>query len=194
MSWSYVLAENLLFCVAFPALLHAGAFGLARALDDRQMFSIPACHYVAAACGLMLAGGIILQSGLWETIGFAEIWRLDGPWHETRILAVIDAQLTGFAFEPRFGLTGAVGDALLALVAVLTAINGTIAWLGWRSPAALRGLGAHLSFVVYYAVGGIVLFFVAFWVIHWLNFWIFLVALIIIELRRREDRQVRLSF
>jgi hypothetical protein len=77
---------------------------------------------------------------------------------------------------------------------LLAMLNLAIAVTGWRSPAALMGLIAHLvlSMSVWFVLTIRVL--AAIWVLHWLNFWILLILLVVPELRRREEGVTRLSF
>jgi hypothetical protein len=83
---------------------------------------------------------------------------------------------------------------LLVSAAVLTAVNALVAMAGWRSVRALRGLATHIVLSVSNGLIFIIWALTALWAIHWLNFWIFLVLLCVIEMRRRESGTVRLSF
>jgi len=83
---------------------------------------------------------------------------------------------------------------LWAFVGAATLFNVVVAILGWRSVAAVRGIAVHGLLVLYYCVAAVFVTLLLLWILHWLNFWIFLVLLVVIEVRRREESGARLSF
>lgn len=206
-----VLVENLLLCVALPLVLRMTLLRAIATLDDRGMFLIPLCHWAAMASGLAFAAGVLLAADLLSSATPAQLWRIDGPWHETRLATLLVAKTNvardawheawQMGFE-RSSLAAdrlpAVGStaihAILTVSVGLTALNGTIAVLGWRSWGALRGLLAHLLIASGACAGTLFALAAGLWVLHWLNFWVFLVLLIFIEIRRREDRGMKLSY
>jgi hypothetical protein len=83
---------------------------------------------------------------------------------------------------------------VFASAAFLAASNFAIAAMGWRSPAAIRGLIAHLVISISVWLVLTIRALAAIWVLHWLNFWVLLILLVVLELRRREVGTTRLSF
>jgi hypothetical protein len=190
-------AENFLLIVALPWLLHDGARDFVARLDNRSMFSIPFCRSLAIACGGLLAIATALLAGIAGKLSPAALWDITGFWHEGRFIDIL-AVFAGELSQPQqssFGLKQVrLTQILIALAAALTAVNFVIAVLGWRSAGALRGMIAHcliaISMWIILTIGALA----AFWVVHWLNFWVLLVVTIVVEMRRREEGVTKLSF
>jgi hypothetical protein len=197
MSYAIAMAENLLLIVALPWLVSDAARDLASRLDNRSMLSIPFCRSVAVACGgvLAIAGGVL--AGIQSEIAISSLWDMSGFWHTGRFLVIVERYaeaLLAWPPEPVTPQQFLFAKLLLASAALLAAVNFVIAVLGWRSLAALRGLMAHLvvsaSVWLTLTVRGLA----AIWVLHWLNFWALLILLIVLEMRRREEKATKLSF
>jgi len=191
------IAENLLLIVALPWLVSDTARDLVGRLDNRGMFSIPFCRALAVACGGVLAIATGVLAGFQDEISAADLWGVSGFWHSGRFLVILEAYAEGLmSFSSDPNPTGYLlfAQALFISAALLAMVNLAIAVTGWRSPAALRGLIAHLviSMSVWFVTTIRVL--AAIWVLHWLNFWVLLILLVVLELRRREEGTIRLSF
>jgi len=197
MSHMVAVAENLLLIVALPWLVSDAARELVARIDNRSMFSIPFCRSLAVACGCVLAIATGVLAGLQNEISVASLWDLSGFWHGGRFLVILERYSQDlWSFSPGSIAPNRLlfAQTLFASAALLAVLNFGIAVMGWRSLAALRGLFAHfvISLSVWLVLTVRVL--AAIWVLHWLNFWILLVLLIVLELRRREEGTTRLSF
>ena len=197
MSPMVAIAENLLLIVALPWLVSDAARDLVARIDNRGMFSIPFCRSLAVACGGVLAIATGVLAGLQDEISVASLWDLSGFWHGGRFLVILERyaddlwSLSPGTIAPNQLLFAQILFASAALVAV---VNFGIAVMGWRSLAALRGLIAHLAISVSVWLVLTVRALAAIWVLHWLNFWVLLILLVVLELRRREEATIRLSF
>jgi len=186
-----------LLIVALPWLVSDTARDLVARIDNRGMFAIPFCRILAVACGGVLAIATGVLAGFQIEISAANLWGVSGFWHSGRFLIILGEYAAGlWSLSSTSSPTGhlLVAQSLFVSAALLAALNLGIAVMGWRSPAALRGLIAHLiiSMSVWFVLTIRVL--AAIWVLHWLNFWILLILLGVLELRRREEGVTRLSF
>lgn len=197
MSYAIAIVENLVVIVALPYLVSDTARDLVKRLDNRGMFSIPFCRSLAIAGGGLLAIATGVLAGLHNEVSIAKLWDISGFWHTGRFLAIVEKfgkdlwLWTPQLITPRQLF---FSQMLFVSAGCLAALNFAIAVMGWRSPAALRGLAAHLiiSLSVWLVLTVRVL--AAIWVLHWLNFWALLILLIVLEMRRREEYATRLSF
>lgn len=190
-------AENFLLIVALPWLIHDGARDFVARFDNRNMFSIPFCRSLAIACGGLLAIATAVLVDISGDMSPAMLWDITGFWHQGRFINILTAYAGELSTVSQASLTLKqllLTQILFVLAVALTAVNFVIAILGWRSPGALRGMIAHcliaISVWIVLTIGALA----AFWVVHWLNFWVFLVVTIVVEMRRREARVTKLSF
>lgn len=190
-------AENFLLIVALPWLIHDGTRDFVAALDNRSMFSIPFCRSLAVACGSLLAIASAVLADITADISPAMLWDITGFWHQGRFINILAAYAEELSTVSHLPLTFKqllLTRILFLLVIALTAVNFVIAILGWRSPGALRGMITHcllaISVWMVLTIGALA----TFWVMHWLNFWFFLVVTIVVEMRRREEGVTKLSF
>ena len=185
-----ILIENLAILTLPLMVVWLGLFKSAAWLDQRNMYQIPLFHHLVRLNGVLVALVMLQMSGLLESINIADLWSIEGPWDEVRLAVLIGSNVSGISIEN----LGSITQSMLWVILTLMVIQSAAAILGWRSLSAVRGMLAGHILTAGYALA-VALVFIAFcWVIHWLNFWIFLVALCYIELRRREDRRTRLSF
>ena len=194
MAYASIVLENLLVCVALPFVVRKGVFAAMGWLQDRPMFSIKFCYVLAASSGIAIGLTLMASAGIINRITLAEIWKVNGLWHYPR------------AYETSVGNIHLIADSssglqslrlmptLWAFVGATTLFNMVVAILGWRSVAAMRGIAVHGLLVLYYCAAAVFVTLLLLWIVHWLNFWIFLVLLVVIELRRREESGARLSF
>ena len=198
MTPSLLLLENAVVCLLILVALRRMQSMAVVALDNRQMYNIPFCRLLPVACGIVLAVLVLLQAHVAQTFTIDDLWSLSGPFHESRLLLLMANQAATISLADLSGLgTGMDSPYLVAAyaaVACLTLINVAIAILGWRSLGALRGIVIHVVSVAVTAVFVTFVSILLIWVVHWLNFWIFAVLLALVEMRRREDRAVKLSF
>lgn len=197
MSNIIAVAENLILIVGLPWLVADNAQKWVVCLDNRGMFSLPFCRAVAVASGGVLAIATAVLAGFHHEVSIASLWAIEGFWHTDRLLTIVE-RYVGNLLSPPAGWISAsqllFAQMLLVSAGLLAALNFGIAILGWRSAGAVRGLLAHLvlSLSVWMVVTVRVV--AALWILHWLNFWSLLIALIVLELRRREEATTRLSF
>ena len=191
------IVENLLLIVALPWLVSDAARDMVDRVDNRGMFSIPLCRSLAVACGGVLAIATGVLAGLRNEISVAGLWDLSGFWHGGRFLVVLERYAYDLWSLPPDSITSKqllFAQLLVASAALLAIVNFGIAVTGWRSLGALRGLIAHLAISASVWIVLTVRGLAAIWVLHWLNFWILLIVLVVLELRRREEGTTRLSF
>lgn len=198
MTPAVLLVENILVCLLILVALRRAQSMAILALDNRDMYRIPFCRLLPAACGIVLAVSVFLQAQLAQTITFSNLWSLSGPFHESRLLVLLTDQAATMSFADLSGLRTSMDNPLVAaaytIVLCLTLINVVIAVLGWRSLGAWRGIAVHVLSALITAAFVTLVTILLIWVVHWLNFWIFAVLLALVEMRRREERGVKLSF
>lgn len=197
MSHIITMAENLLLIVALPWLVAGAVQNWVVRLDNRNMFSLPFCRAVAVASGGVLAIATAVLAGFHHETSIASLWAIDGFWHTSRFLTIGERYVSNLLSPPP-GLISAsqllFAQTLLVSAGFLAALNFGIAIMGWRSLGAMRGLLAHLVVSLSFWMVLTVRVVAALWILHWLNFWSLLIALIVLELRRREEATTRLSF
>ena len=197
MSYAIAIAENLLLIVALPWLVNDAARHLVKLLDNRGMFAIAFCRSVAIACGGVLAIATGVLAGLQNEISVAKLWDISGFWHTGRFLVIVEKYGRDLLSWPPQLITPRqlfFAQIVFASAGLLAFLNVVIAALGWRSPAALRGMMAHIIISISVWLILTVRVLAAIWVLHWLNFWALLILLIVLEMRRREESATRLSF
>ncbi len=197
MNFTLVLIENIILFLLVPRALRTASQKAVQAIDDRNMFGIPFCSSVATACGILLAIVILLCAGVAGDAAPSRLWGFDGPWHTGRLLVLVTTYLSALVqggIAEQASIVISIVTLLLVSAGGLTLINGVVAAAGWRSIQALRGLATHIILAVSSALVFAIWALTALWAVHWLNFWIFLVLLCVIEMRRRETGPVRLSF
>ena len=194
MAYANIVLENLLVCVALPFVVQRGVFATTALLQDRPMFSIQICYVLAASSGIAI--GLILMSnaGIINRITLSEIWKINGIWHLPRAYEMIVGNIQLIADSLHGVHSSRLMSILWAFVGAATLFNVVVAILGWRSVAAVRGIAVHGLLVLYYCAAAVFVTLLLLWILHWLNFWIFLVLLVVIEVRRREESGARLSF
>lgn len=197
MPYIIAMAENLLLIVALPWMVAGTAQNWIARLDNRNMFALPFCRAVAVAAGGVLAIATAVLAGFHNEVSIASLWAIDGFWHTGRLLTIAERYTDNLLSPPAGAISASqllFAQTLLVSAGFLAALNFAIAILGWRSLGAMRGLLAHLvlSLSIWMVVTIRVL--AALWILHWLNFWSLLIALIVLELRRREEATTRLSF
>ena len=197
MSPLIAIAENLLLIVALPWLVSDASRDLVGRIDNRGMFSIPFCRMLAVASGGLLAIATGVLAGLQTEISVANLWDSSGFWHGGRFLIILERytdDLWSLSHGPNAARHLLFAQIVFASAAFLAASNFAIAAMGWRSPAAIRGLIAHLVISISVWLVLTIRALAAIWVLHWLNFWVLLILLVVLELRRREVGTTRLSF
>ncbi|MFZ9128849.1 MAG: hypothetical protein ACO20O_07180 [Pseudomonadales bacterium] len=194
MAYANIVLENLLVCVALPFVVRKGVFAATGWLQDRPMFSIQFCYVLAASSGIAIGMMLMASADIINRITLAEIWKINGLWHHPRAYEMIVSNLQAISDSLPASQASRLMATLWAFVAATTFFNVVIAILGWRSAAAMRGIAVHILLVLYYCAATVFVTLLLLWIVHWLNFWIFLVLLVVIEVRRREESGARLSF
>lgn len=194
MAYANVILENLLICVALPIVVQRGVFAVTCLLQDRPMFSIQFCYVLAASSGIAIGLMLISNSGIVSRITISEIWNVNGFWHHPRAYEMIVGNIQ-LIFDNSFSTHSSRLMAIFwTFIGSTTLFNVLVAVLGWRSIAAVRGIAVHGLLVLYYCNATVFLTLLLLWIVHWLNFWVFLVLFVVIEARRHEQRGARLSF
>ncbi len=189
-----ILVENFIVCFVLPLLVRRSVQFSIKQVDDRKMYSITICAILAYTAGASLAGALLFAFDFWRLASIEAIWSLQGPWHDPRVIASFERNLSGLSFRYLERLPPYVVATINVLLWGGLLVNTLIAVTGWRSVQAVRGILGHLIIATYAFYASIFVITVGLWLLHWLNFWIFLVILIFVEFRRREERGARLSF
>jgi hypothetical protein len=197
MSLAVHLATTAASAVKVAALLAgvlAGSRALLRRLDDRGLFKVQPFPWMPLTAGAALEWALLSRpSGLAAALDPRGIWT-DPAW-AVDLATIYDRHLSpralaGAAADTAAGLaadpTGGSHAPVLAVLAAATLATSAMAALAWRSAAAWRGLALQLWLtaaawlVLHHAV------ILAFWTLHWLNFWLFFVLLAFVQMRRKE--------
>lgn len=181
---------SLLEAIGLPLGLLAVDRLLARRLDDRGSFRPMPLKLAPVAAGAALEFACLRASGLWGALDPLVVWSPDSVWGVgwnelvARYLApeVLIDSLADLAPRQDRQTALALGVAVLGL-----AVASARAALVWRSREAWRGPVLFTVRTLTWAAilhAGLVL---AFWTVHWLNFWLLFILLLFVELRRHES-------
>lgn len=180
---------SLLEAAGLPAGLWALARLLDRRLDDRGLFRRLPFALLPALAGGALAFAGARGSGLAAALDPLAVWSPESAWRVSwnelvaRHLSpeVLIGGLTAAApFRDRPTALALAGAALAAAAA------GARAAFLWRSRAAWRGAALFAARAAAWAATLHAAVVLAFWTVHWLNFWLLFILLLFVELRRRE--------
>lgn len=184
-----------LAAIALPPLLLVGACSCClRALDDRGLYAVPPLLGLPIAAGGLLEGCLLTGTGLAEGLAPGGVWGAGERWHinlqglyatylapgalsELVLAAARDVRTTWPAARP-WAVAYALTFAPIAIVA-------GCAWRSWRAvPIAALFLPISLTsaLIVHHLV------IITCWAVYWLNFWLFFVLVLLLEMRRREPR------
>jgi hypothetical protein len=180
---------SLLKVVVVPFGLLTAARLLTHRLDDRGLFRPVPVGLVPVLAGAALGFACLRANGLSGALDPVGVWSPDSAWRVSwnelvaRYLApeVLVAGLADVA--PWRDRQAALALGLVALGLTATSVRAVLVWRSreaWRGPA-LFAAGTVAWAAVLHA--GLVL---AFWTVHWLNFWLIFILLLFVELRRRE--------
>lgn len=167
-----------------------------RAINTVQDCRLPASPYIellAFAVGVF-AGGVILTGNVhWALLDPGEIFRRGGPWDMTftQFLAgpanPLAYDVSAILVSPFSGhMPSRAGLAVLLLGAAVFYVPILL----YRSRRAFAHAIRNLCIMVWAAYATTYLFFYAGWLANRLNFWIFLLLLIILGLRRHSERVI----
>ena len=169
-----------------------GHRSLLAAVDDRGLFQIEPFRSLPAIMGAVLAGLGFAANG-W--LGSLSPWALfdpGGPWHAPLAdlrRTLLDPAAVGAFWLGAADIISGAPEAYAGGLIPLGAGTGLVvlfAACAWRGP---RALPAILAFLVASAAMGflwhnfICLFY---WTLHWLNFWLFGVLILLVQWRRKE--------
>lgn len=158
------------------------------------MYSVKICFVLAASSGIVFGLSLLVFADVATKIALVEIWNINGPWHEPLALDMFAENVARMRASLPVSELPVISVGVAIYVATASAFNFTVSILGWRDLGALRGIAIHLLLVGYYCVATIFATLLFMWTLHWLNFWAFLIILIAIEIRRRDERGTWLSF
>lgn len=194
MSFSVVATENAAVCFVVPYLVKSLVWRCVTWLQDKPMYSIKFCRYLASMSGVALGLCLLVESDVLNLVNVGTLWSLQSPLHEARVWDVfIETSLKILNSFKSTEHSNVINFGIWC-VACAAFVNSAFSILGWRSLGAVRGILLHLLITFYYCCATIFIVLLALWVSHWLNFWIFIVLFIAIEFRRREEQGARLSF
>ncbi len=194
MAFASVVVENAIICLAAPIGMRHAVTATTDWLQDRPMFSIQVCYLLASSSGVILGLILLGYGGILERASISEIWKVNGLWHQARAYEMFFINLNIIVTSLQNVQATALNLSLFALLSAGMLFNTAVAILGWRSLAALRGIAAHCLVVFYFCASTLFTVLLFLWVLHWLNFWAFLILFLVIEIRRREQSGTRLSF
>lgn len=181
----------------FWVALRATRFLFAR-LDRRGLFKRQPNPWLPVVSALVLLwvqvrgstlGQAMAPLGVWV----ADYWRVDLASLYARSLApsALLTELAGIAGE--LWHRPAEHAVAVGLLAAAAAGATLIAVAACRSPEAWRGLFLHvwLSLMLWLLLYHFLL--LAYWTVHWLNFWIFFILLLFVQMWRKEDGSAKHS-
>lgn len=180
---------SLLKAAALPFGLVALARLLTRRLDQKGLFQPLAFGIVPLLAGAALEFACLRANGLLAALDPLAVWSPDSIWHVSwnvlvaRYLApeILLAGLARAAPWQDWQIASAFGLVALGLAAA--SLRAASTWRlrqAWRGPLLFTAWSSAWTAVLH---GLLVL---TFWTIHWLNFWLFFILLLFVELRRRE--------
>lgn len=178
----------------FPFALLAAVCRAINAAQDCQLPATPYVELMSLAVGIF-AGGIIIHANVhWGLLDPGEIFRRGGPWDMSfgQFLAgpanPLAYDLSAILVWPFSGrLPSLAGLAVLLLAGLVFYVPV----LKYRTRRAFAHGVRNVVIVIWGTWATVYLFFYAGWLANRLNFWIFLVLLVIVGyLRRRTERVV----
>jgi hypothetical protein len=189
----FVFAVQAVMLAIFPfALLIA----VCRAINTLQDCRLPASPYIelAALAVGVFAGGTILSGNVhWSLLDPGEIFRKGGPWDMSFVQFLVGPanplayDLSAILVSPFSGhMPSRAGIAVLLLGAVLFYVPVLL----YRTRRAFAHAVRNLWIMIWAAYATAYLFFYAGWLANKLNFWIFLLLLVVLSLRRHSERVV----
>jgi len=177
----------------FPFVLLAA---LCRAVNAVQDCQLPFTPYIelASLCVGLLAGGIILASNVhWGLLEPGEIFRKGGPW-DMSFGQFLAGPANPFSYDVSAILNWPFSGRLPSIAGALVLVLGGLVFYApliiYRSKRATAHAIRNVIIVFWGAYTCVYMFFYLGWLANKLNFWIFLVLLIVIGLRRRSERVV----
>ncbi|MGA0562926.1 hypothetical protein ACO2RV_10785 [Ancylobacter sp. VNQ12] len=179
--------------LVFPFALLAATCRAINAVQDCQLPATPYIELFSLAVGVF-AGGIILWTNIhWGLLDPGEIFRKGGPW-DMSFGQFLAGPANPFAFDLSAILVWPFSGRLptLAGLAVLL-LGGAVFYvpiLTYRTRRAFANGLRNAVILCWSAYATVYLFFYAGWLANKLNFWIFLLLLVVIGMRRRSERVV----
>jgi len=165
---------------ALPILLFAAATRAVNGVTDARLPLTPYIELAALAVGIA-GGAVILSTNIDPaTIAPGEVFRVGGPW-DADFLEFLADRANPFAYSGRLpsgaGLLVFVLSGVLIYAPILRFRSRRAVANGIRNAIIMIG-GAYLT------VYGFAYFF---WLLNKLNFWIFLLLLLVIHMRSRSQ-------
>lgn len=188
------LAVQATALAVFPFALLAASCRAINAAQDCQLPATPYVELIALAIGIF-AGGIILHANVhWALLDPGEIFRRGGPW-DMSFGQFVAGPANPLAYDLSAILVWPFSGRLPSLaglaVLLLAGLVFYVPVLKYRTRRAFAHGLRNVVIVVWGAWATVYLFFYAGWLANRLNFWIFLVLLVIVGfLRRRSERVV----
>lgn len=199
--WTEVILLLATFAaIGLPPILLIGACALGiRVVDDRGFYAVPPLLWLPIAAGGLLEGYLLTRAGLPEGLSPIAIWSADGPWH-TDLQGLYETYLAPRAILDRARLASAVTRATwpaaapwaiaYALAFVPVAVAAGLTWRSWRAVAA-AALFPPISLTSAVVVHNLIM--ITCWALHWLNFWVLFVLVLLLELRRQDPKSPLLA-
>lgn len=193
-SYIYVVCENVFFCIALPIFFQKAKVWIVKKIDTRRMYSITICYYLAFLCGILASFDVLIGGDFFQNYSIQEIWSMAGVFHEPRFIQLVSNLANSYTDGnwPNWAVLSY--PLVVKAIFFVSLVNFLIAIAGWRSVGAFRGIVSHFIIASYYFLMSLFCIFLIGWMLHWLNFWFFLVAIVFIEIKRRQRRETRLSF
>jgi len=179
--------------LVFPFALLAASCRAVNAAQDGQLPATPYIELFALAIGVF-AGGIILWSNVhWGLLDPGEIFRKGGPW-DMSFGQFLAGPANPLAYDLSAILVWPLAGRLPSVAGLAVLLLGGLVFyvpiLTYRSRRAFANGLRNLLILLWGAYATVYLFFYAGWLANKLNFWIFLLLLVVIGMRRRSERVV----
>ena len=179
--------------LVFPFALLGALCRAVNAAQDAQLPMTPYIELASLAVGI-LAGGIILASNVhWGLVEPGEIFRKGGPW-DMSFGQFLAGPANPFSYDVSAILNWPFSGRLPSIAGALVLVLGGLVFYApliiYRSKRATAHAIRNVIIVFWGAYASVYMFFYAGWLANRLNFWIFLVLLLVIGMRRRSERVV----
>ena len=178
----------------FPFALLAALCRAINAVQDCQLPATPYIELFSLVIGVF-AGGIVLYTNVhWGLLDPGEIFRRGGPW-DMSFGQFLAGPANPLSYDLSAILVWPFSGKLPSIAGIAVLLLGGLVFYGPVLLHRTRRAFAHgirnVVILVWGAYATVYLFFYAGWAANRLNFWIFLVLLLIVgRLRRRSERVV----
>jgi hypothetical protein len=195
MGWTFstfLVLETLVAILLLPILLVTVCWLALRLIDDRGLYSISPFLELAIAAGGLIEAFVLRSTGLGSQLAPDQIFAANEVWsinlqglYETSLAPAVLAALGSDALSVLIAGGPAAWPWIAAYGLALLPV-AVVSGCAWRSPWAIVAAVLFLPISMTSAVIIHCLIMVTYWVVHWLNFWVLFVLVLLFQMRRHE--------